>query len=201
MHLHSQHWTHLMCQGLSRTLSRNLSRIGFSQLAHWSIVWTYSQPGVRDVQYARSVPVHFHRSRKYDASKINANNHMAVREVKRSSSVPRDNNPHVEGSSARQAEKNCWKNSISQTKMIDWWSQRAHQGDPNYRSRRRKNQLTAARCVIYPERCLQWMKKITFKRYRRAQPPHLCPISPLMGSQPERSAVMSAPLKAQPIAY
>lgn len=38
VHLQSQHWTHLMCHGLSRTLSRNRSTMGFSQLAQYSIV-------------------------------------------------------------------------------------------------------------------------------------------------------------------
>lgn len=38
VHLHSQQWTHLTCHGLSKTLRRNLSRMGFSQLAHWSMV-------------------------------------------------------------------------------------------------------------------------------------------------------------------
>lgn len=37
VHLQSQHWTHLMCHGLSRTLSRNRSTMGFSQLAQYSI--------------------------------------------------------------------------------------------------------------------------------------------------------------------
>lgn len=37
VHLQSQHWTHLMCHGLSRTLSRNRSTMGFSQLAQNSI--------------------------------------------------------------------------------------------------------------------------------------------------------------------
>lgn len=44
-----------MCHGLSKTLSKNLSRIGFSQLAHWSIVWSYSKPSERDIQYSYSV--------------------------------------------------------------------------------------------------------------------------------------------------
>lgn len=38
VHLQSQHWTHLTCHGLSKTLSRNLSRMGFSQLVHWSML-------------------------------------------------------------------------------------------------------------------------------------------------------------------
>lgn len=37
VHLQSQHWTHLMCHGLSRTLSRKRSTMGFSQLAQYSI--------------------------------------------------------------------------------------------------------------------------------------------------------------------
>lgn len=49
VHLQSQHWTHLMCHGLSKTFNRNLSRIGFSQLAQWSIVsGDIPQPRVRD---------------------------------------------------------------------------------------------------------------------------------------------------------
>lgn len=49
VHLQSLHWTHLMCHGLSKTFSRNLSRIGFSQLAQWSIVsGDIPQPRVRD---------------------------------------------------------------------------------------------------------------------------------------------------------
>ncbi len=37
MHLQSQHCTHLACQALSKTLSRNLSRIGLSHPAQWTI--------------------------------------------------------------------------------------------------------------------------------------------------------------------
>lgn len=39
LHLHSQHCTHLMCHALSRTLRRNLSNIGLSQPAQWTIVF------------------------------------------------------------------------------------------------------------------------------------------------------------------
>lgn len=37
LHLQSQHCTHLACQALSKTLSRNLSRIGLSHPAQWTI--------------------------------------------------------------------------------------------------------------------------------------------------------------------
>lgn len=37
LHLQSQHCTHLACQALSKTLSKNLSRIGLSHPAQWTI--------------------------------------------------------------------------------------------------------------------------------------------------------------------
>lgn len=101
VHLHSQHWTHLMCHGLSKTLSKNLSRIGFSQLAQWSIVRSYSQPSVRDVcSVSSNVPeasvlTGLCRIQKIQSIEINLNNHITNREIKCSSSVPQDNNPHV----------------------------------------------------------------------------------------------------------
>ena len=39
LHLQSQHWTHLTCQALSRTFRRNLSSIGLSHPAQWTIVF------------------------------------------------------------------------------------------------------------------------------------------------------------------
>lgn len=104
VHLQSQHWTHLMCHGLSSTLSRNLSTIGFSQLAHWSMVRTGGIPEpVRGLdalslsptsQATRLCTIH-----EIQRVQRNFSNHITERAAKCSSSVPRDNNPHVAGGS------------------------------------------------------------------------------------------------------
>lgn len=124
VHLQSQHWTHLMCHGLSKTLSKNLSRIGFSQLAQWSIVRSYSQPSVLDVRCVSSnfpvasVLTGLGMIQKIQCIQSNLNNHITNREIKCSSSVPQDNNPHVANSSKWQVNGyNKLPRSISQTQL------------------------------------------------------------------------------------
>lgn len=120
VHLQSQHWTHLMCHGLSKTLSKNLSRIGFSQLAQWSIVSgdiPNTVRGIKAILCCSNVPVTSALTclgaiQEIQRIRINQNNCIAILEVKCSSFAPRVNNPHTANGSKRQV--NC-KNSISET--------------------------------------------------------------------------------------
>lgn len=119
--------------------------------------------------------------------------------MKCGSFVPRVNNPHVATSSKRGI------NSISETTL--WtadrrcgpgrWSSEVRNFLSKHRGKEDAHCSTAC-----PKWCLQW-REATMKCDQRAQPFHLYPIffPPLMSSQVERNAVMSAPLKAQPIAY
>ncbi len=120
VHLHSQHWTHLVCHGLSKTLSKNLSRIGFSQLAQWSIVWRYPQPSRMVKGYTlsssnvSSALTCLGMTQEIQRIQYYQSNYTAIREVKCSSFVPRDNNPHFTDRFKRQA--NSWEISMFKTK-------------------------------------------------------------------------------------
>lgn len=114
----------MTCHGLSKTLSRNLSRMGFSQLAHWSMVsGDIPKPargldmlvffklylfminiGFSDVLVTRLVMIQTIQSVQSERD-----NYATILEVKRCSFVPHRSTIHT-GPTA----PNHWRNSISE---------------------------------------------------------------------------------------